>query len=519
MDRGEQQFRAIVGGALEPDHQLRVVGARPGAQPRHDHVIELQALGLVDRHDLEQPVGVGLGRREQRLQRLLERVRRRCGRRRRPRARPDGRRTALRPRSSASDARQAGPPSSSQACSTRSDSGTRARERDRAQQHRRPRAPRARGRPPTAGAPRSALPEQFEDGPRRRLPPARRGPPASARTRVRAARRATRCDPPGGASARVSASRSEISGRLASASSSTAVGRRPARWSSAAISTRCERARTSSAMEACGSSARIERTISTTFVASSSGAAVDEPVDEDRRIARSPRARRRPARTTPRRSRCPALRQHAREGVVHPVDDAGLRAEVARQLAAAPARPARCRAPTRAGTGRPRPRGNGRSTASGRRRRRACGRRPRSSRQTSRSTSSNCVIEVSWNSSISRWRMRASSASAMSPAALVAQRLHAPGGSPRRSPSSPPRRTRAVELGGRASQDLDDRPHDGPVGVRVARRRKPAQFGERRAKFIVAPKRVGQRGDAFAGRVDSRVFPRPTRPPGSLPAS
>ena len=71
------------------------------------------------------------------------------------------------------------------------------------------------------------------------------------------------------------------------------------------------------------------------------------------------------------------------------------------------ARARRCRCPrrARAGTVRPRLRGSGRSTASGRRPRTACGRRPGSQPAVSRATSSNWLIEVSWNSSTSRCRI------------------------------------------------------------------------------------------------------------------
>ena len=51
--------------ALLPRQQLRLVAARRVAQPRHDHHIEFESLGLVDGHQLQACVGLRIGCGEQ----------------------------------------------------------------------------------------------------------------------------------------------------------------------------------------------------------------------------------------------------------------------------------------------------------------------------------------------------------------------------------------------------------------------------------------------------------------------
>ncbi len=72
VDRRKQQFRAVMRRSLEPDHQLRLIAPRDRGETRNDHMVELQAFGLVDRHDLERRVRRRVGSGKQQLQRLFE---------------------------------------------------------------------------------------------------------------------------------------------------------------------------------------------------------------------------------------------------------------------------------------------------------------------------------------------------------------------------------------------------------------------------------------------------------------
>ena len=72
--RGQQQIRpARRVGPLQPLQQLRLVVARAVAQAGHDHGVELQALALVDGHDLQRLGSLRVGQREQLGQPLVQR--------------------------------------------------------------------------------------------------------------------------------------------------------------------------------------------------------------------------------------------------------------------------------------------------------------------------------------------------------------------------------------------------------------------------------------------------------------
>ena len=85
FDRREQQLRARsrsardrrirLRRAFHPQEQFLAFGRRPLAQAGHDHVIELQALRLVDGHDLHRVLAGGqVGQRVELVQALLERL-------------------------------------------------------------------------------------------------------------------------------------------------------------------------------------------------------------------------------------------------------------------------------------------------------------------------------------------------------------------------------------------------------------------------------------------------------------
>ena len=53
LNRREQEARAAAPGGLHPQEELAVVPAWRASEAGQDHVVELQAFGLVDRHDLQ----------------------------------------------------------------------------------------------------------------------------------------------------------------------------------------------------------------------------------------------------------------------------------------------------------------------------------------------------------------------------------------------------------------------------------------------------------------------------------
>ena len=73
LDRRNQQSGSRLRGRLGPEEQLFVVVARRTRETGQDHVIELKALRLVHRHDLQAFVGVHIGKRVELVQSSLKR--------------------------------------------------------------------------------------------------------------------------------------------------------------------------------------------------------------------------------------------------------------------------------------------------------------------------------------------------------------------------------------------------------------------------------------------------------------
>ena len=73
--RCKQQVVATVHArALQPEQQARVVATRLISQTGQDHRVELQALGLVNRHHLKRVVRTRVGERIQRSHALGQRI-------------------------------------------------------------------------------------------------------------------------------------------------------------------------------------------------------------------------------------------------------------------------------------------------------------------------------------------------------------------------------------------------------------------------------------------------------------